>query len=432
MFGRGMQQNFKGSSPAVRDPRIVQGQYANMAALRPPFPGRAGPCVNAAQNQFMALQRQQNPGAAGESRRVNGCNVDNLRDAQQRSAARRLQGVLPAVLNAEELQSSRYHYRDTAPPACSWWSQRIALSGQPSFSGQAPHHFQGDFYPQPSGQQTASPVPSYYTTRADYRSPGPSGVKPPVECPSRPPTVHKPIIESGMGARRSHPPRQPRQNHGSLAQAGVAKRRRRKNTARASQAASSSASTAVRSAQAAPSSAASSAAQLASSSSASVPGSATLDRRFLKVRSTCTKWAIRDLHHGKACSNCTIRFTAAQKKEYALHLDAHFLENRRLKENAFSRGWFAKREEWCGGEQTFAITVRVQPTETEVAEEEKEELPTLPARAEEPEKCGGCFEEFDQTFDQDAEEWRLQNAIMVEGVHPQVPQAFHPQCRPSS
>ncbi|CAB3385745.1 Hypothetical predicted protein [Cloeon dipterum] len=357
-----------------------------MTALRPPFPGSPGPRVNAAQSvyQFTARQSQQNPRAAGDCWRRVGHNVDNLRGAQQRSAVRRLQGVIPAVRYAEESQPSRHHYPDTAPAAFSGWAQFNALSGQ-SYSGYGspvPHHFQGGFHPQSSGQQTASTVPSHYT-RADYRSPGPSGAKPPAECPSRPPIVHKPIIESGSRASRSHPPpRQPRTNQGSTAQARHAKRRRN-NTAQSSQAASSSsASPAAQSAHAAPSSATSSAAQLASSSSASVPGRPSLDPSFLEVRSAHTNRAIRDLRRGAACSNCTMRFTAAQKKdnEYALHLDAHFRENRRLKENILTRGWFATRNEWCGEEKILAITERVQTTKSVV--EEELELPTLPARNE--------------------------------------------------
>jgi len=119
----------------------------------------------------------------------------------------------------------------------------------------------------------------------------------------------------------------------------------------------------------------------------------------------------------KQCNLCGLRFP----DEGALrpHLDWHFRLNRRQKQKLktpFSRQWYLTPTEWQESKgyeelQSATSTPFFENAGQEAGEEEVTQH--VLARDEYNKVCPGCEEEFEQTWDDAAEDWQFADAILV-------------------
>ncbi|XP_033607972.1 uncharacterized protein LOC111866139 isoform X3 [Cryptotermes secundus] len=141
--------------------------------------------------------------------------------------------------------------------------------------------------------------------------------------------------------------------------------------------------------------------------------------------------AVAILFSGIQCSSCGIRFPPGQTVKYRKHLDWHFWQNRRDKDNAHkaqSREWYYDASDWIRFEEIEDTEERAQSwfeTQQAVEAEEKEiqKVPSVCA-GENPEDafCAVCHDKFEQFFHDDEEEWHLRSALRVDG------KTYHPLC----
>ncbi|GLH15248.1 Uncharacterized protein GBIM_19614 [Gryllus bimaculatus] len=150
----------------------------------------------------------------------------------------------------------------------------------------------------------------------------------------------------------------------------------------------------------------------------------------LKVRQPAL---IAALYSGIQCSSCGVRFAPEQTMKYSQHLDWHFRQNRRDRDNtrkAQSRKWYYDISDWIQFEEIEDLEERAQSWfETQQAaegrSEEKEsiEVPSVPAGdSAEDTACDVCHDKFEQFYNEETEEWHLRLAVRVEG------KTYHPLC----
>ncbi|KAJ9595834.1 hypothetical protein L9F63_012989, partial [Diploptera punctata] len=115
------------------------------------------------------------------------------------------------------------------------------------------------------------------------------------------------------------------------------------------------------------------------------------------------------LYSGIQCSSCGVRFPPEQTMKYSQHLDWHFRQNRRERDNAHkfpSRKWFYDVSDWIQFEEIEDLEERAQSWfETQATGEEEKEVQEVPS-----------------FYNEEREEWHLRCAIRVDG------KTYHPLC----
>ncbi|XP_066998871.2 uncharacterized protein [Anabrus simplex] len=139
------------------------------------------------------------------------------------------------------------------------------------------------------------------------------------------------------------------------------------------------------------------------------------------------------LYSGIQCSSCGVRFPPEQTMKYSQHLDWHFRQNRRDRDNtrkAQSRKWYYDISDWIQFEEIEDLEERAQSwfetqqaAEGRMEEKEPVEIPSVPAGENAEETfCDVCHDKFEQFYNEEREEWHLRYAIRVEG------KTYHPVC----
>ncbi|XP_033608498.1 uncharacterized protein LOC111867245 isoform X3 [Cryptotermes secundus] len=137
------------------------------------------------------------------------------------------------------------------------------------------------------------------------------------------------------------------------------------------------------------------------------------------------------LYSGIQCSSCGVRFPPEQTMKYSQHLDWHFRQNRRDKDNtrkAQSRKWYYDVSDWIQFEEIEDLEERAQSWfETQqAAEGEEKEIQEVPSvcAGENPDDtfCAVCHDKFEQFYNEEREEWHLRSALRVDG------KTYHPLC----
>lgn len=158
------------------------------------------------------------------------------------------------------------------------------------------------------------------------------------------------------------------------------------------------------------------------------------DRETLKKRQPAI---ISALYSGTQCSSCGIRFPLEQTKKYSEHLDWHYRQNRREKDAARQvqrRNLYYSVNDWLQFEEIENVEERkknwfeTQQAEMDSASEESNQRslsppPSCTAGPHDNEKiCNVCHDPFETFYNDETEEWHLQNAIRVEE------NIYHPIC----
>ncbi|CAF4663298.1 unnamed protein product [Rotaria sp. Silwood1] len=150
---------------------------------------------------------------------------------------------------------------------------------------------------------------------------------------------------------------------------------------------------------------------------------------------------IQQLYLGKyQCRLCGLRFTAKQKHLYTHHLDWHYWENRQattptaLLERC--RDWYPSLQEWTIHEENLdeqirnsqmMVTKKRQTKETDTKSSLSSSSEVISCSAKEngdidDDRCHVCHDPFENFFDDNREEWRLKDAMRVDG------KTYHPMC----
>lgn len=160
---------------------------------------------------------------------------------------------------------------------------------------------------------------------------------------------------------------------------------------------------------------------------------------------------IEVLFTGLQCASCGVRFASDQAVKYSQHLDWHFRQNRREKElarRAQSRPWYYKVTDWIQYEEIEDLDEREKnwfehqasaSGEAEIGSEDSaegctsqqqapaEQLSSIPSCVAGPsdtdKTCDMCHDPFDTFYNEDMEEWHLQNAIRADDSS-----TYHPAC----
>ncbi|XP_023726938.1 pre-mRNA cleavage complex 2 protein Pcf11-like [Cryptotermes secundus] len=117
--------------------------------------------------------------------------------------------------------------------------------------------------------------------------------------------------------------------------------------------------------------------------------------------------------------------------KYRQHLDWHFRQNRRDKDNtrkAQSREWYYAASDWIQFEETedFEEGAKSWFETQQAVEAEEKEIQKVPSvcAGENPEDafCALCHDKSEQFYNDEREEWHLHSALMVDG------KTYHPLC----
>ncbi|XP_004517564.1 uncharacterized protein LOC101455197 isoform X2 [Ceratitis capitata] len=145
------------------------------------------------------------------------------------------------------------------------------------------------------------------------------------------------------------------------------------------------------------------------------------------------------LFSGMQCSSCGVRFPPEQTIKYSQHLDWHFRQNRRERDQsrkAHSRKWYYDLADWVQYEEIEDLEEReknffeAQQNDIETVDETSNQKwlnsPTplsCPALPEDVDRaCDMCQEKLEQFYHEETEEWHLRNAIRVND------KIYHPLC----
>ena len=157
---------------------------------------------------------------------------------------------------------------------------------------------------------------------------------------------------------------------------------------------------------------------------------------------------IDKLYEGLQCTSCSLRFnidTSEAKLKYSKHLDWHFRKNRknRNKTVATSREWYYPLDQWLEFKEiNLDFDDRPDILEQTVRSNSNSKLKfklsgfklnggnldhskkeVIKANSDDSlNKCSTCFERFQQQWCDDADEWQLVNATIVDGNY------YHPTC----
>ncbi|XP_049824330.1 pre-mRNA cleavage complex 2 protein Pcf11-like [Aethina tumida] len=148
------------------------------------------------------------------------------------------------------------------------------------------------------------------------------------------------------------------------------------------------------------------------------------DPASLKVRS---RSGITALYSGKQCSTCGQRFSAKDADSYTKHLDWHFRQNRANKKGTGRRAWYYSKNDWMEYEASYDVEEAENFFDLQAKAIKAEKVEDVNAgvtvSASNGDKCTVCQEKFEEYFDDDEEEWRLRDAMVVDG------KLVHPQCK---
>lgn len=169
---------------------------------------------------------------------------------------------------------------------------------------------------------------------------------------------------------------------------------------------------------------------------------------------------IQQLYIGKfQCPTCGLRFTSKQKTAYAQHFDWHFWENQQASAAAAryqsSRDWYPSLQEWTVYEENLEEQIRNHRLLSKQNRQGKDnDLKQFSASAVTDEtscpaksngdadddvsgarffaslasqlfpfqRCFVCHDPFETYFDDNRDEWRLKDAIRING------KTYHPIC----
>lgn len=141
---------------------------------------------------------------------------------------------------------------------------------------------------------------------------------------------------------------------------------------------------------------------------------------------------IDSLYSGRQCTNCSLRFdnrTDKGKATYAAHLDWHFRQKRKIRDNSFktshlNRDWYLPLDLWLKYKEINMADDSDQMQNGQFAEtginpmpnENDQEAVVLPLLIKafgdrELNKCAFCGDYFNEKWVDGVDEWRLENAI---------------------
>lgn len=142
----------------------------------------------------------------------------------------------------------------------------------------------------------------------------------------------------------------------------------------------------------------------------------TLKKRYENV--------INALYSGWQCSSCGIRFPNQQYSKHQEHLDWHFQQNRCMKKLQ-SQNWYQSASDWIQSDQIESSheTNYFESVKKLSSSKPTQSLPICIAGPNDHNKvCDMCSDKFELFYDDEAEEWFLQNAIRSDE------NVFHPIC----
>ncbi|CUA69083.1 putative protein C4G9,04c [Schizosaccharomyces pombe 972h-] [Rhizoctonia solani] len=132
------------------------------------------------------------------------------------------------------------------------------------------------------------------------------------------------------------------------------------------------------------------------------------------------------------CKQCALRFPAGEagKKSMEDHLDLHFKQNRKARENTgrgHSRSWFVSRNDWIhgardAGESITTVKAQAAAAEERVAKLRASYVVVPPGEEAKPALCPICKESIKSEYLEDDEEWVWRNAVNIKG------QIYHATC----
>ncbi|XP_013419945.1 pre-mRNA cleavage complex 2 protein Pcf11 isoform X2 [Lingula anatina] len=151
------------------------------------------------------------------------------------------------------------------------------------------------------------------------------------------------------------------------------------------------------------------------------------------------KGVIQRLYQGIQCSSCAVRFAVENTEKYREHLDWHFRQNKKEKEDAKvakHRKWYYEMHDWIqyeeivDDEETGALSFfdqggggGVESVGANPAVVGAEPISCPAATGNESDDiCDVCHDPFEQFWDEEAEEWHLKDAIRING------KTYHPVC----
>ncbi|KAK2163156.1 hypothetical protein LSH36_84g01011 [Paralvinella palmiformis] len=147
---------------------------------------------------------------------------------------------------------------------------------------------------------------------------------------------------------------------------------------------------------------------------------------------------IQLLSVGIQCASCGLRFVPEQKDKYREHLDWHFRQNKRGKDQMNMpkhRDWYYTITEWIQYEEIGDLENRTQSSFFDKALEMSSvtqsqgtrlvpgRVTSCPAVQGGDDVCAVCGEVFEQFWDEDEEEWHLRDAMRAEDG-----KTYHPVC----
>ncbi|KAL3880688.1 hypothetical protein ACJMK2_032908 [Sinanodonta woodiana] len=174
-----------------------------------------------------------------------------------------------------------------------------------------------------------------------------------------------------------------------------------------------------------------------------VPDMTDLNMAKLKI---CHKGVINQLYSGIQCSSCGTRFTLDDTDKYREHLDWHFRQNKRDKEEykvIRCQKWFYGMHDWTQYEE-IGDTEEIARSSIFEQMMAPNPAPTAPAQMpftlikvpegtsfircpratgeDKDDLCDTCHEPFEQYWDEDQEEWHLRDALRINE------KTYHPIC----
>uniref|UniRef100_A0AC35TTP0 UBZ3-type domain-containing protein n=1 Tax=Rhabditophanes sp. KR3021 TaxID=114890 RepID=A0AC35TTP0_9BILA len=138
---------------------------------------------------------------------------------------------------------------------------------------------------------------------------------------------------------------------------------------------------------------------------------------------------LADLHASRnVCPNCGLQMNDSDTVMFSKHMDWHFRENSRIlsqNNSGSTRPWNMTLETWLNFSEQQAlvapVVAEVQATETKEVDDTTNFVDALSADVE-AQNCVICGEEFKEYFDDDDEEWKLQNCVVIDTI------AYHRNC----
>ncbi|KAK6172253.1 hypothetical protein SNE40_015955 [Patella caerulea] len=149
------------------------------------------------------------------------------------------------------------------------------------------------------------------------------------------------------------------------------------------------------------------------------------------------KGAIQRLYSGIQCSTCGTRFVMDDTDRYREHLDWHFRQNKRGKDEfnmAKNRQWHYEINDWIlfelieESEEKSRSTVfenMMNPNDNALSYRIPENADVVnepPAKQDADNVCCTCGDQFEQFWHEELEDWHLRDALLVNGKY------YHPVC----